>query len=72
MDIHPDDLTGVFGVLAISSAFYRTDLSVLLLSKRVPRIASSWSNFLPIRNSEFKDEVVTVLYRDQWLSDRLL
>jgi predicted PurR-regulated permease PerM len=54
-------LTGVFGVFGYVFGLFIVPIYLFFFLKESPRIASSWSNFLPIRNSEFKDEVVTVL-----------
>ena len=54
-------LTGVFGVFGYLFGLFIVPIYLFFFLKESPRIASSWSNFLPIRNSEFKDEVVTVL-----------
>ena len=44
----------MFGLLIVP-------IYLFFLLKESPRIAESWSNYLPLRRSEFKDEVVTVL-----------
>jgi predicted PurR-regulated permease PerM len=54
-------LTGVFGVFGFLIGLFIVPIYLFFFLKESPRIASSWSNFLPIRNSEFKDEVVSVL-----------
>jgi predicted PurR-regulated permease PerM len=54
-------LTGVFGVFGYLFGLFIVPIYLFFFLKESPGIASSWSNFLPIRNSEFKDEVVTVL-----------
>jgi predicted PurR-regulated permease PerM len=54
-------LTGVFGVFGYLFGLFIVPIYLFFFLKESPRIASSWSNFLPIRNSEFKDEVVMVL-----------
>jgi predicted PurR-regulated permease PerM len=54
-------LTGVFGVFGYVFGLFIVPIYLFFFLKESPGIASSWSNFLPIRNSEFKDEVVTVL-----------
>jgi predicted PurR-regulated permease PerM len=54
-------LTGVFGVFGYLFGLFIVPIYLFFFLKESPGIASSWSNFLPIRNSEFKDEVVSVL-----------
>jgi predicted PurR-regulated permease PerM len=54
-------LTGVFGVFGYLFGLFIVPIYLFFFLKESPGIASSWSNFLPIRNSEFKDEVVTIL-----------
>ena len=54
-------LTGVFGVFGFMFGLLMVPIYLFFLLKESPRIAESWSNYLPLRRSEFKDEVVTVL-----------
>ena len=54
-------LTGVFGVFGYLFGLFIVPIYLFFFLKESPGIASTWSNFLPIRNSEFKDEVVSVL-----------
>ncbi len=54
-------LTGVFGVFGFMFGLLIVPIYLFFFLKESPRIAQSWSNYLPLRRSEFKDEVVTVL-----------
>jgi predicted PurR-regulated permease PerM len=54
-------LTGVFGVFGYLFGLFIVPIYLFFFLRESPGIASSWSNFLPIRNSEFKDEVVRVI-----------
>jgi predicted PurR-regulated permease PerM len=54
-------LTGVFGVFGFMVGLLIVPIYLFFFLKESPRIAESWSNYLPIRRSELKDEVVTVL-----------
>ena len=54
-------LTGVFGVFGFMFGFLIIPIYLFFFLKESPRIAESWSNYLPLRRSEFKDEVVSVL-----------
>ncbi len=54
-------LTGVFGVFGFMVGLLIVPIYLFFFLKESPRIAESWSNYLPLRRSEFKDEVVTVL-----------
>ena len=54
-------LTGVFGVFGFLFGLLVIPIYLFFFLKESPRIASSWSNYLPLRRSEFKDEVVSVL-----------
>jgi predicted PurR-regulated permease PerM len=54
-------LTGVFGVFGFMFGLLIIPIYLFFFLKESPRIAESWSNYLPLRRSEFKDEVVTVL-----------
>ena len=56
-----NSLTGVFGVFGYLFGLFIVPIYLFFFLKESPGIASSWSNFLPIRNSEFKDEVVSLL-----------
>jgi predicted PurR-regulated permease PerM len=54
-------LTGVFGVFGFMFGLLVIPIYLFFFLKESPRIAESWSNYLPLRRSEFKDEVVSVL-----------
>jgi predicted PurR-regulated permease PerM len=54
-------LTGVFGVFGFMVGLLIVPIYLFFFLKESPRIAESWSNYLPLRRSEFKDEVVSVL-----------
>ena len=54
-------LTGVFGVFGFMVGLLIVPIYLFFFLKESPRIAQSWSNYLPLRRSEFKDEVVAVL-----------
>ena len=54
-------LTGVFGVFGFMFGLLVVPIYLFFFLKESPRIAESWSNYLPLRRSEFKDEVVVVL-----------
>jgi predicted PurR-regulated permease PerM len=54
-------LTGVFGVFGFMVGLLIVPIYLFFFLKESPRIAASWSNYLPLRRSELKDEVVTVL-----------
>ena len=54
-------LTGVFGVFGFMFGLLVVPIYLFFFLKESPRIAESWSNYLPLRRSEFKDEVVSVL-----------
>jgi predicted PurR-regulated permease PerM len=54
-------LTGFFGVFGFMVGLLIVPIYLFFFLKESPRIAESWSNYLPLRRSEFKDEVVTVL-----------
>jgi predicted PurR-regulated permease PerM len=54
-------LTGVFGVFGFLFGLLVIPIYLFFFLKESPRIAASWSNYLPLRRSEFRDEVVTVL-----------
>jgi predicted PurR-regulated permease PerM len=54
-------LTGFFGVFGIMVGLLIVPIYLFFFLKESPRIAESWSNYLPLRRSELKDEVVTVL-----------
>jgi predicted PurR-regulated permease PerM len=54
-------LTGVFGVFGYLFGLLVIPIYLFFFLKESPRIAASWSNYLPLRRSEFKDELVTVL-----------
>jgi predicted PurR-regulated permease PerM len=54
-------LTGVFGAFGYMFGLLIIPIYLFFFLKESPRIAESWSNYLPLRRSEFKDEVVSVL-----------
>jgi predicted PurR-regulated permease PerM len=54
-------LTGVFGVFGFLFGLLIVPIYLFFFLKESPRIADSWSNYLPLRRSEFKDELVSVL-----------
>jgi predicted PurR-regulated permease PerM len=54
-------LTGVFGVFGFMVGLLIVPIYLFFFLKESPRIAQTWSNYLPLRRSEFKDEVVSVL-----------
>jgi predicted PurR-regulated permease PerM len=54
-------ITGVFGVFGFVVGLFIIPIYLFFLLKESPRIAESWSKYLPLRKSEFKDEVVQVL-----------
>jgi predicted PurR-regulated permease PerM len=54
-------LTGFFGVFGFLVGLLIVPIYLFFFLKESPRIAASWSNYLPLRRSELKDEVVTVL-----------
>ena len=54
-------LTGVFGVFGFLIGLLIVPIYLFFFLKESPRIAHSWSNYLPLRRSEFRDEVVLVL-----------
>jgi predicted PurR-regulated permease PerM len=54
-------LTGVFGVFGFLLGLLIVPIYLFFFLKESPRIAETWSNYLPLRRSEFKDEVVSVL-----------
>lgn len=54
-------LTGVFGAFGVLIGLLIVPIYLFFFLKESPRIASSWSNYLPLRRSEFKDELVIVL-----------
>jgi len=54
-------ITGVFGVFGVLIGLLIVPIYLFFFLKESPRIAASWSNYLPLRRSEFKDELVIVL-----------
>jgi predicted PurR-regulated permease PerM len=54
-------LTGVFGVFGFLFGLLVIPIYLFFFLKESPHIAATWSNYLPLRRSEFRDEVVTVL-----------
>lgn len=54
-------LTGVFGVFGFLIGLLIVPIYLFFFLKESPKIAASWSNYLPLRRSEFKDELVIVL-----------
>jgi predicted PurR-regulated permease PerM len=56
-----NSLTGVFGVFGFLFGLLVIPIYLFFFLKESPRIAASWSHYLPLRRSEFKDELVSVL-----------
>lgn len=54
-------ITGVFGVFGFLFGLVLVPIYLFFFLMESHRIAESWSNYLPIWKSEFKDEVVVVL-----------
>jgi predicted PurR-regulated permease PerM len=54
-------ITGVFGVFGVLIGLLIVPIYLFFFLKESPRISVSWSDYLPLRRSEFKDEVVIVL-----------
>ncbi|MBV9488538.1 MAG: AI-2E family transporter [Verrucomicrobia bacterium] len=54
-------LTGVFGVFGLLFGFFAVPIYLFFFLMESPRIARSWTLYLPLRKSEFRDEVVIVL-----------
>ena len=54
-------LTGVFGVFGFLFGLFMVPVYLFFFLKESPTIAHSWSRYLPLRKSEFKDELVIVL-----------
>lgn len=54
-------LTGVFGVFGFLIGLLIVPIYLFFFLKESPKIAASWSNYLPLRRSEFKDELVIAL-----------
>ncbi|MGA8660304.1 MAG: AI-2E family transporter [Chthoniobacterales bacterium] len=54
-------ITGVFGVFGFFLGLLLVPIYLFFFLMESHRIARSWSNYLPIWKSEFKDEVVVVL-----------
>jgi predicted PurR-regulated permease PerM len=51
----------VFGAFGLLVGLFVVPIYLFFFLKESPRIAASWSNYLPLRRSEFKDELVIVL-----------
>ena len=54
-------ITGVFGAFGFIFGFFVIPVYLFFFLKESPRIASSWTRYLPVRKSVFKDELVGVL-----------
>jgi predicted PurR-regulated permease PerM len=54
-------LTGVFGVFGFVFGLFMVPVYLFFFLKESPAIAHTWSRYLPLRKSEFKDELVIVL-----------
>jgi predicted PurR-regulated permease PerM len=54
-------LTGVFGVFGFVFGLFMVPVYLFFFLKESPTIAHTWSRYLPLRKSEFKDELVIVL-----------
>src|SRR4051812_22175047 len=56
-----ESLGGVFGVVGFLISLIIVPIYLFYFLIEAPSIASSWSDYLPLRASAFKDEVVSVL-----------
>jgi predicted PurR-regulated permease PerM len=54
-------LSGVFGVFGFVFGLFMVPVYLFFFLKESPTIAHSWSRYLPLRKSEFRDELVVVL-----------
>jgi len=54
-------LSGVFGVFGIVFGLFMVPVYLFFFLKESPTIAHTWSRYLPLRKSEFRDELVVVL-----------
>jgi predicted PurR-regulated permease PerM len=54
-------LTGVFGVFGILFGLLIVPIYLFYFLMESPRIALLWPNYLPLRKSDFRDEVIVVL-----------
>ena len=54
-------ITGVFGAFGFIFGFFVIPVYLFFFLKESPRIASTWTRYLPVRKSAFKDELVGVL-----------
>ncbi len=54
-------LTGVFGAFGLLTGLLVVPIYLFFFLMESPRIARSWTNYLPLRRSEFRDEVIVVL-----------
>ena len=54
-------LSGVFGAFGFLFGLFMVPVYLFFFLKESPTIAHSWSRYLPLRKSEFRDELVVVL-----------
>jgi predicted PurR-regulated permease PerM len=54
-------LSGVFGVFGFLFGLFMVPVYLFFFLKESPTIAHTWSRYLPLRKSEFRDELVVVL-----------
>ena len=54
-------LSGVFGVFGFVFGLFMVPVYLFFFLKESPTIAHTWSRYLPLRKSEFRDELVVVL-----------
>jgi predicted PurR-regulated permease PerM len=56
-----NSLSGVFGAFGFLFGLFMVPVYLFFFLKESPTIAHSWSRYLPLRKSEFRDELVVVL-----------
>src|ERR1700751_1455961 len=54
-------LSGVFGAFGFVFGLFMVPIYLFFFLKESPAIAHTWSRYLPLRKSEFRDELVVVL-----------
>ena len=54
-------LSGVFGAFGFVFGLFMVPIYLFFFLKESPTIAHTWSRYLPLRKSEFRDELVVVL-----------
>jgi predicted PurR-regulated permease PerM len=54
-------LSGVFGAFGFLFGLFMVPIYLFFFLKESPTIAHTWSRYLPLRKSEFRDELVVVL-----------